>query len=169
MITGTLLGSANLIAKIKKMPDAAIKKIQDTVKMLGFELQARVQRDKLSGQVLKAPTGRLRASINPSQAMQSGDSRSRYADNGTQIYYYVGTNVEYAATWEYGTASKTILPINGKALKFVVNGMTLFRKRVTIPALAARPFLAPTLEEMRPLINEQLGKALKSAMEETVK
>ena|ERR1700686_1876937 len=168
MITATLLGDKTLISKLKTLPENVRARVEDTVKKLGFELQARVQRDKLSGQVLKAPTGRLRASINPSEA-ESGDSRSRFESAGAQIYYYVGTNVEYAAQWEYGAPAKHIVPVKAKALAFNIGGEIIFRKWANIPALAARPFLAPTLQEMRPLIIEQLRTALKDATEASLK
>lgn len=160
MIKGSITGDKELIKRLKAAPDLVRKEIGTTVQKLGFELIARVQRDKLSGQVLRAPTGRLRASISPLQQIKSGDTRSRYEENGTQIYYYVGTNVEYAAAWEYGSQARTILPKKGKALKFTVGGKEIFSKRVFIPARGARPFLAPALREMASLIKTQLKNAL---------
>lgn len=169
MIKATMIGDKEFIKKLKNVPENVRKAVEVTVQKLGFELQARVQRDKLSGQVLKAPTGRLRASINPQNALKSSDSRSRFEPNGNQIYYYVGTNVEYAAAWEHGSAARDIFPVKGKALKFTVAGKTIFSKKVHIPAQAARPFLAPTLREMRSFILEQIEKAAAKAMQESLK
>ena len=57
-----------------------------------IELTAFVKANKLSGQVLKNQTGRLRRSIHASNVTEAGGLIS-----GT-----VGTNVEYAAVHEYG-------------------------------------------------------------------
>lgn len=158
MISGYIVGDRQLIARMSAMPDDLRRGVEQTVKALGFELQSRVQVQKLTGQVLKVRTGRLKRSISPSAG---ADSRSRYEQQGDASYYYVGTNVSYGAAWEYGAKACDIVPVKAKALRFEINGQVFFRKRVHKPAQAARPFLAPALQEMRPMIEEQLAAVLK--------
>ena len=63
-------------------------------------------------------TGRLRGSIVIEEI-----------DNG----FIIGTNVEYAEDVELGTPPHLIVPKNKKALKFEINGETVFATRVNHP------------------------------------
>lgn len=164
MITGTLIGDRQLIARLNAMPAAMKTEIDATVQKLGFELEARVKRDFLTGQVLKVRTGRLRSSI----SQGAPDSRSRFESAPTKAIYYVGTNVSYGVAWERGIRAHDIVPVKAKALRFEIGGQILFRKRVHIPAQAPRQFLEPALTSMRGLIIDELGKALKRGAEKAL-
>lgn len=165
MISGYLIGDKELVRQLKEMPDVVKTKTRDIVQKLGFRLQAHVQATKLTGQVLKVQTGRLRNSITAGAL----DSRSRFEETGLQMVYYVGTNVSYGAVWEYGGKPMTIVPKSAKALRFMINGSVVFAKRCNVPGRPARPFLAPALQELRPLIITEMEAALKDAMVESLK
>lgn len=78
-------------------------------------------------------TGRLRSSI-----------VSRAEGSGRSVGYVIGTNVNYAAAVEYGTAPHVIKPVNKKALYWP--GARHPVAQVNHPGTAAKPFLRPAIE-----------------------
>ncbi|MFD9752666.1 HK97-gp10 family putative phage morphogenesis protein [[Kitasatospora] papulosa] len=78
-------------------------------------------------------TGRLRSSI-----------VSRSEGSGRTVGYVVGTNVNYAAAVEYGTAPHVIVPKNGKALYWP--GARHPVAKVNHPGTRAQPFMRPAIE-----------------------
>lgn len=78
-------------------------------------------------------TGRLRSSI-----------VSRSEGSGRSIGYVIGTNVNYAAAVEYGTAPHVIVPRNRKALYWP--GAAHPVAKVNHPGTRAQPFLRPAIE-----------------------
>lgn len=165
MITAALIGDKALLARLGAVPERMKAEVDKTVAELGYALQARVQSGYLTGQVLRVRTGRLRSSI----AQGAADSRSRFESTATTAIAYVGTNVSYGVAWERGIAARDIVPVRTKALRFEIGGEVLFSKRVRVPAQAPRKFLEPALFEMRPVILEQLGAALKRGMTAALK
>jgi len=167
MISGYIIGDKALVARISGAGATVKAEIDQTVQKLGYALQARVQTQKLTGQVLRVRTGRLRSSI----AQGSADSRSRFESTDTTAFAYVGTNVSYGAAWEHGFNRKVGAgarggprTITGKALETYIR-----RHPPGVRAVAARPFLAPALLEMRAQIQNELGAALKRGMENALR
>ncbi|PWI08330.1 hypothetical protein DIZ27_23105 [Streptomyces sp. NWU339] len=78
-------------------------------------------------------TGRLRSSI-----------VSRAEGSGRSVGYVIGTNVNYAAAVEYGTAPHVIKPTKKKALYWP--GARHPVAQVNHPGTAAKPFLRPAIE-----------------------
>lgn len=78
-------------------------------------------------------TGRLRSSI-----------VSRAENSGRKVGYVVGTNVNYAAAVEYGTAPHVIKPRNKKALYWP--GARHPVAQVNHPGTRAQPFMRPAVE-----------------------
>ncbi|NEB83969.1 HK97 gp10 family phage protein [Streptomyces anulatus] len=78
-------------------------------------------------------TGRLRSSI-----------VSRAEGSGRNVGYLVGTNVNYAAAVEYGTAPHVIKPTNKKALYWP--GARHPVAQVNHPGTRAQPFMRPAIE-----------------------
>ncbi len=168
MISGYLVGDKALIAKLEAMPEALKRNVDATVQRLGYALQARVKGNYLRGPRpahLGVKTGHLLRSITQGEA----DSRSRFESTSSTAFAYVGTNVKYAARWEYGGMQKayTILPKTAKVLHFMVNGKDVFARHVNMPArkLEPRPFLAPALADLKPTIIAELTATLKTTME----
>jgi hypothetical protein len=164
MITGAIVGGKELIERIGAMPRAVKAEVDATVNKLGFRLQALVQTTKLTGQVLRVRTGRLRSSI----ARGDPDSRSRFEATPTTATAIVGTNVSYGVDWERGIAAHDVVPVHAKALRFEVGGQVLFRKKVHIPAQAPRQFLEPALQDIRPEAERELAAALKRGAQEAL-
>lgn len=169
MISGFIIGDRLLLRQLGTMPARAKQRLDATVMGLGYELEAYIKARKLTGQVLGVRTGRLRASISQSSARQGGDSRSHFESTPTRATYTVGTNVDYGAAWEFGSKARTIVPVHKLALKFEIAGVTFFRKRVNIPAQPARPFLAPSLQEMKPTIISRIERVLGDVARESLR
>lgn len=169
MISGYLIGDRKLITQMDGMSAKVQREIFATVDKLGRELILRVVYHKLSGQVLKRRTGRLAASI----ARNAPETRSRFEETAVSATSYVGTNVSYGKTWEYGAhvPAYDIFPKNRQALRFMMNGKEIFAKHVHMPArdIKARPFLAPALQEMKPFIIAELQAVLLKATQDALK
>ena len=63
MFNMVLTGDRELIAKIDRMPPTVRGVLRRKIRELALRLKAKIQRDKLSGQVLNVKTGALRRSI----------------------------------------------------------------------------------------------------------
>lgn len=166
MISGYIVGDKALVARIAGAGDVIKAEIDETVQKLGYALQARVQTQMLTGQVLRVRTGRLRSSI----AQNAADSRSRFVSTATSAIAYVGTNVSYGAAWEHGFSRKVGAgarggprTISGKALDSYIR-----RHPPGMRQYAARPFLEPALFQMRAQIQNELGAALKRGMQKAL-
>jgi len=81
-------------------------------------------------------TGRLRAS----GSMKVGSL-------GTMYRGVVEYDADYAAAVHNGRRALTIRARNGQALRFVVDGRTVYARSVRQPARAGRPFLLQALRE----------------------
>ena len=154
MITGWLIGDKRVIAKLDGLPDRLQSALQKRVETLALKLLVKVKAEKLSDQVLKVQTGRLRRSIN-----------ERVETNGTRVTGIVGTNVVYGRAWELGFDRKIGAgarggprTLSGKALD------TYFAKHPPgTKHYEPRSFLRSALEEMRPQIEKELGLIVRDA------
>ncbi len=176
MITGTILGDRELIARLNAMPRQAKARIDATVQALGYELERKVKTSYLRGPRptrLGVKTGRLLASITHGAA----NSRSRFESTPDKSIYYVGTNVEYGKYWEYGFKRKVGAGARGGPGLRVATSVgpsktlaTYFAKHPPgIKSVAARPFLRPALDDLRAHITERLGMALRESVARTLK
>ena len=110
--------------------------------------------NKLSGDILKVRTGRLRRSIHPEWDFKPGHMGAT-----------VGTNVEYAAIHEYGFKG-TVQVKSFQREMTKAFGRPIAPKQVTVSAhsrninMPGRSFLRSALKEMRPEIIEGLKNAV---------
>uniref|UniRef100_A0A6M3KA36 Putative tail protein n=1 Tax=viral metagenome TaxID=1070528 RepID=A0A6M3KA36_9ZZZZ len=107
------------------------------------EVVGHVQSQKLTGQVLKVDTGRLRRSVTSRVSLVGQGARAA-----------VGTNVFYGRVHEFGA---TIVPKKAKALRFQVNGKWVTTQKVVIPK---RPWLKPGIAEMLPKVVKVVGDGM---------
>jgi phage gpG-like protein len=139
-----------LDAMPRQIHDALLQKID----ALRQDLYDCVVDQKLSGEVLHAKSGALRASI-----------FSDVLDQGDTIRAVVGSagDVKYAAIQEFGgkTAAHDILPDKAKALAFVGEGKQVFAKIVHHPGstIPQRSYLRSALADMRDAIVDALTQA----------
>jgi phage gpG-like protein len=154
VITVEVIGDRELVARLDAMPGRVHDGLARAVARLGFELQRKVQAEKLGGQVLKVRTGSLRSSIN-----------TVIEDTATEVGASVGTNIAYGKIQEYGVARSWLIEAkNARALKFTIGGKTMYRRRVTHPPLPERSFLRSAPADMAPAIDEGLREAVAHAI-----
>lgn len=131
------------------------------IKMTGLLilLQAHVVGQKLSGQMLHHRTGKLIDSVrlNPPQAMATENEVAGALQAG-------GGPAFYARPLHDGTGSFEIVPKTKKALMFILDGKTVFAKRVMHPGFKPHPFMTESLDEMRDTIVAGLQDATNVAL-----
>ncbi len=157
MLTIDLIGDRELVAKLNAMPWALRGSVARTMMRLAVETELLVKQ-KLSGQVLRARSGALRASIS-----------ARVTESMTAVTATISsTGVRYAAIHEFGGTVHIpeITPKSARALAFEVGGQTIFAMRakahdVHIPQ---RSFLGSALREMTPRIRSDLQAAVTKAV-----
>jgi phage gpG-like protein len=120
-------------------------------------LQARIQQ-KLSGEILKARSGVLAASI-----------QSSIEDNGSEVAVSLSSaGVPYAGIQEFGgkTAAHEITARNAKALAFRGSGGQVFRRRVYHPGstIPARSYIGSALADIRDEIRSGFKQAILAAL-----
>lgn len=148
-VTGSMEGGDREIRKVQSFAGALHDELLTSVSQLGNALLLRV-RQKLSGPVLKAPTGNLKGATN----LQITDSADAIT---ASVGVSLGT-IPYARIHEYGGV---ILPKNGPYLVFkTADGAWHKVKSVTMPE---RSYLRSSLNEMRPTIAGEIQNACKRA------
>jgi hypothetical protein len=150
-VSGNVTGVERVVVNLTSVYPALVRSnVQKEVALLGFTLERKVKLEKLMGQVLKRQTGRGSQSIN-----------TKLSSPGPNIFSAsVGTNVWYMRMWErFGHRAYDIVPSAKKALFW--KGADHPVGRVHIPKANPKPFLRPTLEEMRPTILLRLQAAAK--------
>jgi hypothetical protein len=103
-----------------------------------LEKSGRILRDEMQ-QTAPRRTGRLAESIRIVQGLD---------------YVRVGPTVPYAFFVEYGTRPHEILPRHAQALRFEVEGKTIFARRVWHPGFEPRFFMFHALQAAQPRIRE---------------
>jgi phage gpG-like protein len=158
VITVELIGDARLVARLDAMPERLRDGVARAVTRLGFELQRKVQADKLSGQVLRVRTGSLRSSIN-----------TQVSKTAEEISATVGTNIAYGRVHEYGfegTQSvrahvRRITQVFGRPIAPATQNVRAHTRHVRLPE---RSFLRSALAEMAPVIEAELRAAVAESL-----
>lgn len=145
MIIARFEGSDDVIRRFNEVGVEMQDGIAKTIMLLTFKLQAKVQSEKLSGQVLGTRSNVLRSSIN-----------SKVQQYKNSVVGTVGTNVKYAAIHEYGGV---INAKNAPYLKFKIGNKWISKKSITMPE---RSFLRSALKDMTPEIQEAIMTTLRS-------
>lgn len=171
-ITGQVLGAEAVQARFLRASESMKMETRDEVRRLGLELLRKVMQEKLSGQVLKVQTGHLRGSIN-----------EKFSESGSTFTSTVGTNLAYGRFWELGFhgteqvkahVRRTKEQMDRRAGKWGTRlgrrvfretgpremGMTMVRAHARRVDQNARPFLVPSLDEMRDTIKARLMSVL---------
>jgi len=126
------------------------------IKMNGLMLmlQAHIVGQKLSGQMLHHRTGKLIDSVrlNPAEATATENEVAGGVSAG-------GGPAWYAKLLQDGTRAHEIVPVNKKALAFLLDGKQVIVRRVMHPGTKPFPFMTESAEETR----EQILAGLQSA------
>ncbi len=151
----SIVGREQVIAGLSARQAGIRERIVRAQKINGADLSGYVKATKLSGQVLKVRTGRLRRSIHDS-----------LRESGDDITMAVGTNVEYAKPFEMGFQGTVEVREHLRTLTMVF-GRPVDPKQITVRAhpmkmnIPERSFLRTSLQERKELM---IGR-LKAAME----
>lgn len=152
MIKASIKSSKDTPKRLRDLPTQIDNAVARTVNSLALRLVAMVK-GKLSGEVLKVRSGRLRRSIH-----KEIDNR------GSSVTATVGTNVEYGKTHELGLTipAHIVRARRANALAFQWKGQQRFFKSVRIPAvkMPRRSFLEASLNQMAPEIRAELENAV---------
>lgn len=165
MIKGWILGGEDLVKRLTAAPENIQNALQTSVSRMALRLLARVKGDKLSGQVLKVKTGRLRRSIN-----------QRVEREGSGVYGYVGTNVDYGRVHEYGFKGgvvsvrahlRKVTQAFGKTLPTTKQSQVgAHTRNVKLPE---KSFLRSALRELQPEIERSMRNAVQAAAKRATK
>jgi len=150
MISGTVIGSERVIERFREFPARLREELIVGIRNAGSAV-LRLTKDRLSDQVLRVRTGRLRRSIN--LRMYEGDKT---------ITATVGTNVEYAAVHEYGFHG-TVSVREHLRTSVLGNSFTVkaHPREVNLPE---RSFLRSSLRDLEPDIRVEFEQAIQRAM-----
>ncbi len=175
IITGRVVGAENVILKLQGAPERIMDAVRKTVHELGFELEAIVKTETLSGQVLHRQSGDLARSVNTK--FQSAPSRETAS---------VGTNKSYGRFWQLGFHGiENVRPhvrhlssrnVHGRVATVTKSGKLSSRQGGKIASgiafvsghtrrvdQAARPFLTIGLAMLRPRIAPRIQAAARAA------
>lgn len=161
MIRYDIIGDRQTVDYLNRVHAQVQRNVEATIGRLTLRLMTRVKGDKLSGQVLKTRTGRLRRSIN-----------RRVEGNGTtSVTGYVGTNVEYARRHELGFQGNETVREHLRLIKQAWGRPLRTPKQVLVSTHSrqvdypARSFLRTALREM----DTEISTGLKQATKEGIK
>lgn len=157
MIRGYLVGDKETVARLDRLKGSLRGKVKQSIVALTLSLLVKVKAEKLTGQVLKVRTGRLRRSIN-----------QRVTDAGTRIHGIVGTNVEYGRLHELGYTGPMAVKAHLRQIKTAWGKPLQTPKAVQVRAhtrqvnFPERSFLRSSLREMEPKIRDEIRVALQT-------
>jgi hypothetical protein len=154
VISACLVGDEQALERLRALPEAVNSRLLGAITRLGIELQANVQQDKLSGQVLRSRTGSLRSSID-----------FRVDQSGNTFTASVFTDSRYAGAQEYGFVGTVSVRASLRRVREAF-GRPISEKTISVRAydrhmnLPERSFLRSALADMTPVIREGVEAAL---------
>jgi HK97 gp10 family phage protein len=159
VLTVVVTGDREAEDRLRSMPAELRLGLQRKMTTLSMKLYRHILMDKLSGQVLRTVSGRLKRSI-----------VERTVDNGDRIVseIYSDGSAPYANIHEYGgkTAAHDIVATKAEALSFLRDGKRVFYKRVHHPGsrMPERSYMRSALEDMQEEIISELTKTYEEAL-----
>lgn len=140
MLKATLVGTQQVERDFSNMPGFVLSKLERVTEKFCIDLSGRVKARKLSGQVLKVRTGRLRRSIH--HEMRKSESRVVGAV-GTNVIY--GKYHEHGGTFQMPSHNRLVTKVFGRPTRFPV-WQTVKAHDIRFPE---RSFLRSAYAEMR--------------------
>ncbi len=143
-----------VISALDRMGPAVLASLARRIDVIDLHLQQHIVTQKLQGQVLHHRTGKLASSVRIVPVHNIGSRLSGGVEAG-------GGPAWYGRLHEFGGAGAyTIVPVQRKALHFMVGGADVFARRVRHPAAAERSFMRSSFEENREWIVAQMREAM---------
>lgn len=125
--------------------------VRDAITRAAIDLTRWVKERKLSDQILRVQTGRLRRSIT-----------YRIETDGDRTEGLVGTNVRYGRVHELGFRGRVNVRAHARNVKGQKVAVRAHSRQMDIPK---RPFLRPSLQERWPVYERWIAKATKDAVD----
>jgi hypothetical protein len=166
MFNLTVVGDKETADRYRDMPAPVRAIIGAKLVEQGRNLAMYIETQKLSGQVLKARSSSLRASITAEGPIEEG--------SGLYERVFSSGDVKYAAFWEFGFHGTEAVRAYERLVKDSDNPKG-FKTVVQVRAhdrqvnQAARPFMRPSLAENAKQIGEELQRVTIEAMRKAVK
>jgi phage gpG-like protein len=168
-IVARVTGVGQVIERFTATSVAVKRRVFGAVQNLGLRLESNVKSDWLSGHALHRRTGRLASSITSVFKATDASATAR-----------VGTNVVYGRVWELGftgvvNVGSYTRRVNSRSVygagrhtnkNKVAQGLAYVRPFQRHVHNAARPFLAPALDEMRGTIHDEIQAAVNAGVAE---
>jgi hypothetical protein len=152
------INTTQAVASIQARSPLILEAIARKMNGLNIALQAHIVGNKLSGQVLKHRSGKLANSIRVNQAQIDGETI-------TSSVQGAGGPAFYGRLHEYGTdRSYRIVPVNKKALAFILDGKKVVVKSVLHPPIKERSFMRTSFAEMQ----DRIIEGIRQTFSETV-
>lgn len=108
-------------------------------------------------------TGAYRDSIKMSDTSYDGNTIRTSVYTDAVVMDSTGKTYNLGALIEYGTRPHTIEPATKQALRFTINGETIFAKHVFHPGTVANPHFQLSLQKNVALYKSNIRKAIKEA------
>ncbi|MEP7299159.1 MAG: phage virion morphogenesis protein [Burkholderiales bacterium] len=147
---GIIVGGEQQTARFSSMPGKLRAELRVGVGRAALRVQRQSKEFKLSGQVLKVRTGRLRRSINV-----------KMSETESSVTGSVGTNVSYARPHEYGFHGTVTVR---EHLRRSVSGFHTVRSHPRKVDMPERSFLRSALADMSAAIRLEFEQATQRAM-----
>lgn len=164
MIEVTVPNAAALERDLGMTRAQLLADLRREVKRVATDVSARTKDRKLSGQVLKVQSGRLRRSIN-----------YQTSETETGIEALVGTNVSYGRTHEFGFSGAVTVRAHMRTVKQAFGRTMRNAKKVGVRAhsrnvnLPERSFLRSSLREMRSEIDSRIARVVADSIVRSAK
>lgn len=159
-ITGQVTGDTAVIKRLQGLDARARVGLIKGLGRVALRLQAKIQTEKLTGQVLKVRTGTLRRSI--AQVVIDGDTPTAV----------VSTNVKYARFHEFGFDGPMTVKAHLRRIRLAF-GRPIAEKQVQVQTHTRqvkrdpRPFMRTALQELDAagVIDSEISTQIRKAME----
>ena len=154
-----LVGDTAVEAHLDAFSEKLHSRLLAVMQRLTLELWRIVVDENLAGKVLKRQSGALARAQVP-----------RVAESAEMIVGSVGFNrvtVPYGVYHEFGVPHEWVIEAKkGKALRFMLGGEWVFRKKVVHPPLPERSFLRSALAQIAPQVKAEIEAAIAEASAE---
>jgi phage gpG-like protein len=142
-------GGDDLMRRLAALQKRITAGLREAINRATFDLVGYVKERKLSDQVLRVRTGRLRRSITGKVTEENG-----------QPVGIVGTNVSYARVHEFGFRGRVKVRAHARKVKGKKVPVRAHSRDVDIPK---RAFLVPSLNERMPAYKNWMTQAVQEA------
>ena len=158
MVKIEFIGDREVASKLKELEPKIYNSLLFTITKLSIQLQAKIKSEKLTGQVLKTRTGTLRRSINYRVDKTPSEIIGRVGIGADAAKYGIMHEFGFRGTENIRSHLRTIKKVWGKSISPKQISVRSHTRTVNYPE---RSFMRTALAEMRPIIQNDISKAVK--------